>query len=357
MHGEGEAPAEPVKDMPLGRSLALPPAYTQLQTSAERDRWILEHRIPRNALDPWQPYAFVAEQEAGPDGVPVDVATLFLTNRECPFRCLMCDLWQNTLEETVPPGAISAQIRHALASLPASPGSPRHLKLYNAGSFFDPRAIPPAEYPEIAQLSAPFERVIVECHPAFVNHRVPHFRDLLTTQREGISALPPTPDLEVAIGLETVHPEVLARLNKRMTLQEFRQAAGFLTNAGISLRVFILVRPPWLNEVEGLEWAKRSLDFAFECGAAACSLIPTRAGNGAMEALAVSGEWQPPALSSVEAALDYGLSLRAGRVFVDLWDIERFATCPACAPARVRRLRQLNLIQRPIEPPICSQCR
>ena len=33
-----------------------------------------------------------------PTGGCVDVATLFLTNRECPFRCLMCDLWKNTLE-------------------------------------------------------------------------------------------------------------------------------------------------------------------------------------------------------------------------------------------------------------------
>jgi hypothetical protein len=81
---------------------------------AARNRWILERRPVRNALDPWRPYAFVAETEAGPDGDAVDVATIFLTNRECPWRCVMCDLWKNTLEETVPVGAIAAQISHAL---------------------------------------------------------------------------------------------------------------------------------------------------------------------------------------------------------------------------------------------------
>ena len=30
--------------------------------------------------------------------------------------------------------------------------------------------------------------------------------------------------LEVALGLETVHPEVLARLNKQMTLDDFARA-------------------------------------------------------------------------------------------------------------------------------------
>ena len=81
-----------------------------------------------------------------------------------------------------------------------------HLKLYNAGSFFDPRAIPPEEYPAIARLAAPFRRTIVECHPALVGPRCLAFRDLLSGR------------LEVAMGLETAHPEVLERLNKRMTL-------------------------------------------------------------------------------------------------------------------------------------------
>ena len=77
---------------------------------AARDRWIIGHRPPRNRLDPWIPYAFFVEPETGPERAPVDVATVFLTNRECPWRCLMCDLWRNTLEETVPDGAIAAAL-------------------------------------------------------------------------------------------------------------------------------------------------------------------------------------------------------------------------------------------------------
>ena len=54
------------------------------------------------------------------DGTVIPGAAVFLTNRECPWRCVMCDLWKNTLAESVPIGAIPAQIDFALARLPAT---------------------------------------------------------------------------------------------------------------------------------------------------------------------------------------------------------------------------------------------
>lgn len=304
---------------------------------ADRDRWILAHRGPKNRLDPLRPYAFLWEEERGINGDPVSTATLFLTNRECPFRCLMCDLWQNTLDTTVPPGAIPRQIVYALTRLPEA----RQVKLYNAGSFFDPRAIPREDDPAIARLCARFERVIVESHPGFIGERARAFRRLL----------PDATQLEVAIGLETVHPAVLERLNKRITVVAFRHAARFLADHGMALRVFLLLRPPFLSEVEGVEWACRSLMVAFDAGATVCTVIPTRAGNGAMEALARAGQYAPPSLRSLEHVQEYGLRLKAGRVFADLWDIEPFARC-SCSAARIARLEHMNRTQT-IPPPVC----
>ena len=86
--------------------------------AAERDAWILSRRPARESLDPLVPYEYFVEEERAHDSVIKSVATIFLTNRECPFRCLMCDLWRNTLTETVPVGAIPAQIDHALRNLP-----------------------------------------------------------------------------------------------------------------------------------------------------------------------------------------------------------------------------------------------
>ena len=304
----------------------------------ERDRWIVTQRPARNTLNPRRPYAFLVQDERSAANEIVPVATIFLTNRECPFRCLMCDLWKNTLTTTVPNGAISEQIAYALAQLPPA----RQIKLYNSGSFFDPHAIPLEDHAAIAKLTANFERVIVECHPSLITHNCLPFKDKLTGT------------LEVAIGLETAHPDVLAQLNKRMTLDQFNRAADFLAENDIALRVFILVQPPFMREEESLEWAARSLDFAFNCGATAATLIPTRAGNGAMEHLQTIGQFSPPKLSTLEAAIHYGITLKRGRVFTDLWDIH--PTCQHCGPRRIERLRQMNLHQTILAPIECSNC-
>lgn len=293
------------------------------------DRWILSHRLSKNPVDIREPYAFLSEKERSASGVIEEVATVFLTNKECPFRCLMCDLWKNTAEEKSPRGAIPAQIAHALKQLPPA----KQIKLYNSGNFFDTKAVPPEDYQEIASLLDPFETVIVECHPKLINDRCLQFRDMLKG------------NLEVAIGLETAHPEVLQKLNKQMDLEEFRQSVRFLTDNGIRTRAFILLRPPFLTEEEGIFWARHTLDFAFEAGVECCVVIPVRGGNGAMDWLQNRGFFTPPSIASLEEVLAYGLQLNAGRVFADLWDLGIFSACPECFASREQRLANMNLHQ------------
>jgi len=109
------------------------------------DAWILAQRGPRNEVDPARPYEYLVEAELSPQGALEDVGTIFITNRECPFRCLMCDLWKNTTTTRVSAGAVAGQIAWALSRLPPV----RHVKLYNAGSFFDKQAIPRQDWAEI----------------------------------------------------------------------------------------------------------------------------------------------------------------------------------------------------------------
>ena len=303
------------------------------------DAEILRARPPKKRLDPWQPYAFFVEPERTVTGQIEDVATIFLTNKECPFRCTMCDLWKSTLDERVPRGAIPAQIDFALGRLPPA----KQIKLYNAGNFFDAQAIPPEDYPAIIERVRHFETVIVENHPLLTDERAVRFRDQLGTR------------LEIALGLETVHELALARLNKRMRVSDFDRATRLLRANNIDVRAFLLLRPPGLSDQHGIEWAVKSMEHAFSLGVDCCSVIPTRGGNGFMEQLQAAGEFSSPTINSMEQVLERGITLGRGRVFVDVWDAMPFCTCQQCGQLRIERLGRMNLSQK-VEPSIHCGC-
>jgi radical SAM enzyme (TIGR01210 family) len=315
---------------------------------SDRDRFVLDRRASRPAHDPWRHQGILVEDERAADGTIAPAATIFLTGRECPWRCVMCDLWKHTITDDTPPGALVRQLDDGLAELAAQGPLPRHIKLYNAGNFFDPRAVPECDYAAMADRLGSFTNVIVESHPALVGDKVSRFSAALAGARRGAGR----PGLEVAMGLETAHPGALARLNKGFTLRQFAGAADRLRREGAGLRVFLLVGVPFIVPSEQQAWIARSVSFAFECGATAVSLIPTRSGNGAMEALGAVR----PTLADLEAALERALERAPGRVFADLWDLDRFSDCPSCFEARHHRLRRMNLEQRAQPSAPCGAC-
>ena len=314
----------------------------------DRDRFVLDRRAPRPQHDFWRHQGVLVEDEPAADGTIVRVATIFLTGRECPWRCVMCDLWQHTIAEDTPRGALVRQIDDALDALLLQGTLPQHVKLYNAGNFFDPRAVPESDYGAIAARLTPFRHVIVESHPALIGDRLLRFTAALGRAGQG----PGAPTLEVAIGLETCHPDALDRLNKGFTLAQFEEAADRLHRYGTRLRTFLLVGVPFIAPSQQQEWIGRSVSFAFECGAAAVSLIPMRPGNGAIEALGVT----PPTLADLESAFDRVLPGAPGRVFADVWDLQRFTRCRSCFGSRLDRLRLMNLEQRLHPSIVCAHC-
>ncbi|HKF69105.1 MAG TPA: hypothetical protein VKB36_21320, partial [Vicinamibacterales bacterium] len=92
----------------------------------------------------------------------------------------------------------------------------------------------------------------------------------------------------------------LDALNKRMTTDDFAGAAHTLQRIGVSLRVFVLVAPPFVPRDEQDEWLLASVAFAEQCGASVISLIPARGGNGTMEALAAQKQFIEPTRADVE---------------------------------------------------------
>jgi radical SAM enzyme (TIGR01210 family) len=274
-------------------------------------------------------------------------ATVFLTGRECAWRCVMCDLWRFTTAGDTPVGAIPTQVRDAAEGLRAQGVRPDVWKLYNASSFFDRRAVPPADDHAIADIVGGAARVVVESHPSLVGDRVWRFRDRLA--RFGTA-------LEVAMGLETVHPEALAAINKGVRLAAFEAAAQAVRQEGIAWRAFLLVHPPFVPVCERRQWLQRSVTFARDGGATAVALIPTRSGEGAMRALTAEGSFVAPTIGDLEQASADGLMTPGVRVFADLWDLNQHSRCPRCLERRRARLARQNLEQRVAAPYECREC-
>ena len=309
---------------------------------AAADARIRRLRPPKPRVDPYTAHGALVEEERRPNGTREAALTIFLAGAECPFTCSFCDLWRYTIDGPTPPGALAAQVEQVL-NTSATP-RPHRLKLYNASNFFDRRAVPLADRDRLAALAEPFAAVTVESHVNTIGAETLAFARRLRGR------------LEVAVGLETIHPEASARLNKRLELPRFDAAARLLADSGIELRVFVLVGAPHVPPLESVAWTIRTVEYAVQRGASVVAIIPVRGGNGELERLQSLGDFTPPTLAQLEAALDGCLQFTECVVTADCWDAEQFAPCDACRRPRIERLQRINVTGRPEPRVACTAC-
>jgi radical SAM enzyme (TIGR01210 family) len=306
------------------------------------DRRIRALRPTKPRSDPYKAHGSLIEEERRPDGKIERALTVFLTGAECPFTCSFCDLWRWTIDGPTPAGALTTQLDGVLETL-AGP-MPDRLKLYNASNFFDERAVPTEDLLGIALRSSAFTAVTIESHANMIGPETLAFSQQIDGR------------LEVAMGLETVHPIAAAQLNKRLDFARFDAAARFLVENGIDLRVFVLLGAPHIPIVESVEWTVRTVEYAVELGASVVSIIPVRGGNGELERLQSLGQFTLPSLSLLEETLDRCGQFTSAVVTADLWDVDRLPTCEQCGAGRIERMRRLNATGRAERPIRCAEC-
>jgi archaeosine synthase beta-subunit len=311
-------------------------------TTSFVDRRIRALRPPKPFVDPWTAHGTVVDDERRPDGRIERALTVFLSGAECPFTCSFCDLWRYTIDGPTPPGALTQQLANVIGALDGA--RPDRLKLYNASNFFDHRAVPPDDVVGIARLAAPFAAVTVESHANTIGPRTLDFARSMPGR------------LEIAAGLETIHPAAIVHLNKRLELSRFDRASGFLRDNDVDLRVFVLLGAPYVPDAESVEWTVRTVEYAVSHGASMVAIIPVRGGNGEMQRLQASGHFTPPTLLQLEQALDRTVRLEGAVITADLWDVHQLPACSACQAPRIARLQRINVSGR-AEPPVeCGEC-
>ena len=267
------------------------------------------------------------ETEIFPDGRPRAIGTVYLENGACPLACVYCALYLRAGDGPATGEEIARQIRSGRRRLGAVDG----IKLYNASSLFEPRSIRQTEsdLDAIGAEVADLELVVVEARSEQAA-RAPAFARGLRGR------------LEVAIGLEAADDALLRRLGKPTTVARFRGAARTLAEAGILLRAFVLVQPPYVAGEEARELAKATFCLARDCGARVVSLLPVVSDHAPMERLRAEGRFTEIALEDYFTVVSECVAEGGAVVLAELSALSRLPGCPACRASRAAALGELN---------------
>ncbi len=236
---------------------------------------------------PEQPAAVWKEREIL-DGKPVDAGVIILRTSGCSHfhkgGCSMCG-YNYESDRSIGPGDIIKQFDHATKDL----GDLQFLKVYTSGSFLDECEVPMEVADHVLNLTAERgQRLLFESRPEFVNEQV--------LQR----AASVNEDLEIALGLESSNDRVLKySINKGFAREDYESAARRIVSAGIALRTYVLLKPPFLTEAEAIADSKETIVCASKFSRT-ISLNPVNVQKGThVERLWRNWAYRPPWLWSV----------------------------------------------------------
>jgi radical SAM enzyme (TIGR01210 family) len=167
------------------------------------------------------------------------------------------------------------------------------LNLYNNGSFINDNEIPPkARQGMLKKINGnpDIKMLVIETRPEFVTEeRIKEVKELI-----------PNKHVELGLGLEIKDDFYRGIcINKGFSLQRFNDAANIITKH-LHLRAYVLLKPLFLNEKEGIEQAVETIDYAFAMGARTISLEPATIQNYTlMKFLYEKGLYSTPWLWSI----------------------------------------------------------
>ena len=122
------------------------------------------------------------------------------------------------------------------------------VKIYTSGSFLDENEIPVPVRERIFKEFAGCERLLFESRPEFITEEV-----LATVPR----------NVTIALGMETSDPEVMEiSIRKGFTPEDSRRVGTMIKAAGLMVRTYLLLQPPFMQEGRAIESAVESVRFA-----------------------------------------------------------------------------------------------
>jgi archaeosine synthase beta-subunit len=174
----------------------------------------------------------------------VDAFVMILVTQGCRWAedsgCTMCGYGNDSAGRPVTDADLAEQTQAGLKDFKGQP----LVKIFNSGSFFDDREISEKGRSLVLSAFPQAEKIAVESRPEYVKEG--HLRqahEILGSRC-----------FEVGIGLETANDFVREHaINKGFTFAQFRAASELLHQHRMSVKTYVLCKPPFLTEREALE--------------------------------------------------------------------------------------------------------
>jgi archaeosine synthase beta-subunit len=277
------------------------------------------------------------------DGKPVKAKVLILRTRGCTWDyqhgCTMCGYFNDTAHRKVTAEQLIAQYQRLEPQLKDE----QVLKIYTGGSFTDPAEVfPEAQDAILSAASRKVKKITVEARPEYCpTDRMKHIAQLVGAN--GCT-------FEVGIGLESSSDLVChTAINKGYGFAEFVEAAKNCRAAGVKVKAYLLLKPPFLTEDETVEDIVQSIKDAAPYSDI-LSVNPTNVQKFTLvEKLFENREYRPPWLWSVVEVLRRGKPF-AGQAILKSDPVgggqRRGAhNCGRCDQELLKRIDQYNLSQ------------
>jgi TIGR01210 family protein len=258
--------------------------------SIRRD--VKEKRSPRQLEAIWK------EKDMA-DGKIVDAMVMIMRTNGCVWAkkggCTMCGYRSASLREVTVEDLMN-QVDQAMGRYDNEP----FVKIYTSGSFLDENEIPKEVRERIFKEFGKIERLLFESRPEFINE-------------ESLKDIPK--NVTIALGMESMDNDILGKcINKGFTIEDTEKAGTAIKKAGLKVRSYLLLKPPYLKESDAIADAMDSVRFA-DRFSDEISINPINVQRATVvERLWKRGEYRPPWIWSLIKVMRDSASITNSRI-------------------------------------------
>ncbi|PNX45745.1 MAG: TIGR01210 family radical SAM protein [Thermoplasmata archaeon M9B1D] len=181
----------------------------------------------------------------------VDAFVIILRTRGCSWAlksgCSMCGYFNDSIFIDVSDNDLITQFEKAMDKY----NNQRFVKIFTSGSFLDDKEITPNVRKKIlTKLFETAEKVSIESRPEYItDNKIKELKKIIGTKT-----------FEIGIGLETADDNIRQNfLNKGFKFNDYKKAASILKKHKISLKTYVLIKPPFLTEKESIDDAIKTV--------------------------------------------------------------------------------------------------